>query len=116
MHKRRIALLQPPLSQLNEKAYTQLVRQGLFDISAIAAECLELKCRILKPAPAGPAKFTKLQKEVRSTVEACREFLSRFESEGGSAPPDKVIRARDRTRFETEAPPRRTTSPPSPLT
>ena len=43
MHRRRLALLQPPLAELNEKAYAQLVRQTLFDISTIACEALEIK-------------------------------------------------------------------------
>ena len=96
MHKRRIALLQPPLLELNEKAYTQLVRQGLFDISTIAAEMLEIKCAIVTASEeAPPKKLRKLEKEVEAVAEACEAFLSRFYDDKGE-PPAKVDEEQER--------------------
>jgi len=96
MHKRRMGLMQPPLEELNEKAYTQLVRQGLFDLSTIAAEMLEIKCAILSASEeAAPKKLRKLGKEVEAVAQACTAFLSRFDDEKG-APPAKVDEEQER--------------------
>ena len=99
MHKRRIELLRPPIALLSEKAYTQLVRQGLFDASVMAAEALEVKCAMLPKDCPKDVKATKLGADVALCVETCNEFLQRFETtagggdgdgEGGAVAPEKV--------------------------
>jgi tetratricopeptide (TPR) repeat protein len=96
MHKRRIQLLQPPLEQLNERAYTQLVRQGLFDLATISAEMLEIRVSLVNTSTEPVAqRLRKLQKEITETAEACRKFLSRFDAKDGT-PPAKVDEEQER--------------------
>jgi hypothetical protein len=93
MHKRRLNLLQPPLGELNEKAYTQLVRQGLFDVSTIACEMLEIKSAMHASEPL-PRKLLKLEPAVKVAVDACTEFISRFDAPNG--PPERVEEEQER--------------------
>ena len=96
MHKRRIQLLQPPLEQLNERAYTQLVRQGLFDLATISAEMLEIRVSLVNTSTEPVAhRLRKLQKEITETAEACHKFLSRFDAKDGT-PPAKVDEEQER--------------------
>ena len=92
MHKRRLGLLQPPLAELNEKAYCQLVRQGLFDVSTIACEMLEIKQTLHKNDPP-PRRHAKLEPSVKLCAETCGEFISRFEANG---PPSRVEEEQER--------------------
>ena len=132
MHKRRIDLIKPPIMELNEKAYTQLVRQvldepcspvlpssappllrsspppptlllsssfpllpsslaplprqGLFDISTIASEMLEIKVQMHAADP--PVRRAKrLDTPVQLCVDSCTAFLSRFDD---PEPPERV--------------------------
>ncbi|KAL1519830.1 hypothetical protein AB1Y20_023336 [Prymnesium parvum] len=92
IQKRRLALLEP-LDELNEKAYTQIVRQGLFDRGTINAEMLEIKHTMHVNDP--PLKRNKkLAPLVEATVQAYTAFIQRFENKDGGGLP---------TRVETEA-------------
>ena len=96
MHKRRLGLLQPPLGELNEKAYAQLVRQGLFDCSTIACEMCEIKHQMVTAeALPPPRRWKKLEPSVAAAVEACGQFLSRFNGADG-APPSRVEEEQER--------------------
>lgn len=88
IQKRRLALLEP-LDQLNEKAYNQIVRQGLFDRGTITAEMLEIKNTMHAGEPAAK-RSKRLAALVQATVTAYREFLKRFEAKDGGGLPDKV--------------------------
>jgi hypothetical protein len=69
------------------------VRQGLYDIAVMASEMLEIRCAMLKEAPA-EKRARLLGREVAHATEACREFLSRFEADG--KPPAKVDEEQER--------------------
>jgi hypothetical protein len=97
MHKRRLALLQPPLSELNPSAYRQLVRQGLFDVGSITAEMLEVKSAMHANEPAA-AKARKLAQPVQLCVESYAEFLEAFD--GKMSPELGLAPAHDRDRVE----------------
>lgn len=97
MHKRRVELLRGPVGELNEKAYCQLVRQGLFDMSSIACEMLEVKAAQHANDP--PArKNKKLEAPVAYAVEACNEFLKRFDE---PKRPDRVEEEQERAYVQT---------------
>ena len=93
MHKRRFALIEPAVMQLSEKAYTQLVRQGLFDCSTICSEMLELKCAMHEGEPA-PRKLKKIEPAVQAAIDACNAFISRFETDGEM--PQRVDESQER--------------------
>ena len=67
-HLGRLALLQPNVKALAERAYAQLVRQGLFDCATISCEMLELRGQIVEGEPP-PRKVKKLEPAVQLAVE-----------------------------------------------
>ena len=97
MHKRRLELLQGPISELSEKAYAQLVRQGLFDCSTIASEMLEIKNAMVPQNAPTAMRQKKIEKDVQLAVDACTAFLSRFDTgEGGKPTGNQVEEAQER--------------------
>lgn len=90
IQKRRLKLLEP-LDELNEKAYTQIVRQGLFDRGSISAEILEIKQTMHAHEPP-PRRAKRLAPLVQAVVAAYRDFIKRFErkDEEGGGLPDRV--------------------------